>query len=248
MNFRNSYRPSGFGGLPPVTLNLLIISVIMYVTTLMLHFGPGIDLNKYLALHHHLAPDFKVYQFITHMFMHASLNEFGKPELMHIGLNMLGLFMFGPWLEAHWGPGRFLIFYLVCGLGATVPEYLMINAEVYKGLEAFNNMALSAKTAVEQAQLIESKYNYIESLNGIQMLGASGALYGLLGGFGVLYPEVTLLLFFVIPMKAKWAVILFGAIELLSGYFLNDHVAHFAHLGGLAIGVILVLLWKRRSH
>lgn len=246
MNFRNSYRPSGFGGLPPVTLNLLITSILMYVITLVLQLGPGIDLNKYLSLHHHLAPDFKIYQFITHMFMHATLNQYGKPELMHIGLNMLGLYMFGPWLESHWGSGRFLIFYALCGLGATVPEYLMINAEVYKGLDAFNSLSQSVHSAAEQAQLIESKYNYLESLNGFTMLGASGALYGLLGGFGVLYPEVELLLFFVVPMKAKWAVILFGAIELFMGYFVNDHVAHFAHLGGLAVGVLLVLLWRRR--
>lgn len=240
MSFNNQYRPSGFGYLPVVTKNIIIINVIMYLATLALQ-TQGIDLVRLLGLHYYLAPDFKPHQFVTYIFMHGSFQ--------HILFNMLAVYIFGAALEQVWGPKRYLIFYIVTGLGAALAQYLVLHFEISHTLALVNQeLASPGLSAADKSDLINQKYEY---LNQHVIVGASGSLFGLLGAFGMLFPNTELLLYFLFPIKAKWLVIAYGALELFAGLRNDpmDNVAHFAHIGGLIVGVILVLLWRKdRNH
>ncbi|MBA3664915.1 MAG: rhomboid family intramembrane serine protease [Bacteroidetes bacterium] len=240
MSFNNQYRPSGFGGLPPVTKNIIIINVILFVFTFVFQ-QMNINLTDYLGLHHHLAPAFKPHQFVTYIFMHASFQ--------HLLFNMIGVYMFGQVLEQQWGPKRYLVFYIVTGLGAAVAQYLIMNYEISGWLEMANQQINEATDPTDRASLINQKYVQINSLDHHVIVGASGSLFGLLGAFGMLFPNQMLYIYFLFPVKAKWMVIAYGALELFSGLSNDptDNVAHFAHLGGLFVGVILVLLWKKNK-
>jgi membrane associated rhomboid family serine protease len=240
MNFNYQYRPSAFGGLPVVTKNIIIINVIMYLATIAMQ-TQGFDLTKYFGLHYHLASDFRPHQFITYIFMHGSFS--------HILFNMLGVYIFGQVLEQVWGPKRYLIFYVLTGLGAAIAQYIIMHFEISDVLNLVNQDIMSPSlSAAQKSELIEQKYEY---LNRHVIVGASGSLFGLLGGFGMLFPNRELYLYFFIPIKAKWLVILYGAFEIFSGLKNDpmDNVAHFAHIGGLLVGVVLVLIWRKdRNH
>src|SRR6185436_4649954 len=121
MNFDNQYRPGGFGHLPVVTKNIIIINVILFLATEALK-TQGIDLIEHLGLHYHLASSFKPHQFITYIFMHGSLS--------HIAFNILGVYIFGQVLEQVWGPKRYLIFYILTGLGAALAQYVIMHFEI----------------------------------------------------------------------------------------------------------------------
>jgi membrane associated rhomboid family serine protease len=236
MNFDNQYRPSGFGYLPVVTKNIIIINVILFLATMALA-TQGIDLVSFLGLHYHLASDFKPHQFITYIFMHGSFQ--------HILFNMFGVFIFGQVLEQVWGPKRYLTFYIVTGLGAALTQYVIMHFQIQHVLKMVNDeIASPYLSAAQKAYFIDQKFNY---LNNNVIIGASGSLFGLLGAFGMLFPNRYLYLYFLFPIKAKWLVIAYGGIELLSGLRNSpmDNVAHFAHIGGLVVGVILVLIWRR---
>ncbi len=236
MNYNDSYRPSGFGHLPVVTKNIIIINVLLFVLTLLLEQTQHIDLNKYLGLHYHLAPDFQPHQFITYLFMHGGFS--------HLLFNMFGVYIFGQVLEQVWGPKRFLIFYIVTGLGAAITQYIINHFQITEVLAEVNSIIANTRDPQQIADMIAEKEYY---LNNNIIIGASGSLFGLLGAFGMLFPNRLLYLYFFIPIKAKWMVIAYGAIELFSGISNNpmDNVAHFAHLGGLFVGLILVLIWRR---
>ncbi len=237
MSFNNRYSSGMFGGLPMVTKNIIIINVILFVLTELLIKTQGIDLNDYFALHNHLAPEFKPYQFITYIFMHGSIS--------HIFFNMFGVFMFGKVLEQTWGPKRFLIFYILTGLGAALVQYFIMNIEIQNQLLKINTEIDNFKSDLKYvSELIEIKSRLLKNSN---VVGASGSLFGLLGAYGMLFPNQMLYIYFLFPVKAKWLVIAYGAIELFSGINNNpgDNVAHFAHLGGLFVGIILVLLWRK---
>jgi membrane associated rhomboid family serine protease len=240
VQFNNQYRPGGFGYLPVVTKNIIIINVIMFAATYLLK-SQGIDLIAYFGLHYHLAADFRPHQFITYIFMHG--------DLMHIAFNMFGVFIFGQVLEQLWGPKRYLAFYLLTGLGAALAHYLILHLQVSNLLTQVNLELDQLDLSVEdRIQRINYKYAI---LNSHVIIGASGSLFGLLGGFGMLFPNRHVYLYFLFPVKAKWLVIFYGAAELLSAIDNNpeDNVAHFAHVGGLIVGVFIVLLWKRnRTH
>jgi membrane associated rhomboid family serine protease len=232
----NQYRPSGFGYLPVVTKNIIIINVIMYLITVVAE-TQGIDLSKYFGLHYYLAPDFKPHQFITYIFMHGSFQ--------HILFNMLAVYIFGQVLEQVWGPKRYLIFYILTGLGAALVQYVVMHYQANEIIAWYNErIALPEATATIKSQLIENKFN---DLDRMVVVGASGSLFGLLGAFGMLFPNRELYLYFLFPVKAKWLVIAYGAFELFSGWRNDplDNVAHFAHLGGLMVGIIIVLIWRR---
>lgn len=240
MSFNNQYRPGGFGGLPVVTKNIIIINVIMFVLT-QIFMSKGINLTDYFGLHHHLAPSFKPHQFVTYIFMHGGLT--------HLFFNMLGVYMFGQVIEQTWGPKRYLIFYIVTGLGAALAQYLIMNHAIMGDLDLFNADISAATDPGMRADFINEKYKYIARLDAYAIVGASGSLFGLLGAFGMLFPNQMLYIYFLFPMKAKWLVIAYGALELFSGIRNSptDNVAHFAHLGGLFVGVILVLLWRKNK-
>jgi len=240
MNYNNQYSPGPFAGLPVVTKNIIIINVIMYLATFAFE-TVNIDLVKLFGLHYYLADDFKPHQFITYIFMHGGFS--------HILFNMLGVYIFGQVLEQVWGPKRYLIFYILTGLGAALAQYIIMHFEITEVLDIFNQHINSRNLDTSQrAEFINQKYEY---LNKHVIIGASGSLFGLLGGFGMLFPNRELYLYFFIPIKAKWLVILYGGFEIFSGLQNNptDNVAHFAHIGGLLVGIALVLFWRKdRNH
>ncbi len=236
-DYNNPYRPTGFGYLPPVTKNIIIISAILFAAKLLLASVKHIQLEDYLGLHNHLAPNFKPHQFVTYIFMHANFS--------HILMNMFGVYVFGQVLEQTWGSKRYLIFFILTGLGAAITQYIIMNYQITNLLEPFNAQFNSPLFTVEQrAEMMQQKYDF---LNANVIVGASGSLFGLLGAFGMLYPNRMLYLYFFVPIKAKWLVIGYGALELYLGIQNSgsDNVAHFAHLGGLFVGIIIVLIWRK---
>lgn len=222
------YSPTGFSFLPVVVKNLLIINGILFLADLALaRFG--IDLGNILGLHFFMASDFKPFQLLTYMFMHGNFS--------HLFFNMFALWMFGNTLENIWGPKRFLLYYILCGLGAGLLQ---------EGVQYIEYI-----TQLSQYQMVNTGSGVIpmsQYLNLMTTVGASGAIYGLLLAFGMMFPNSMIYLYFLVPIKAKWFVIGYAVIELLTGIFSSgDHVAHFAHLGGMLIGLIILLIWKKKG-
>jgi len=240
-----NFRPS-INTIPPVVKNLIIINVLMLAATYILQMK-GIDLTNILGLHYIESPDFKPYQLVTHMFMHGGF--------MHLAFNMFALWMFGRVLESVWGPKRFFIYYFVTGLGAaalhTLVNYLQfhylagrmspetVQMVMTQGTEIFNQGKNFSDPAAGKLNLM---------LN-IPTVGASGAVFGILLGFGMLFPNTELMLLFPpIPIKAKYFVAGYGAIELFSGITgMGANIAHFAHLGGMLFGFFLIRYWNRNT-
>ena len=222
------YSPTGFRVLPPVVKNLLIINVLLYLTTFTMNRFQ-IDLTDYLGLHFFKASDFKPYQLITYMFMHGNFE--------HLFFNMFALWMFGNTLENIWGSKRFLLFYMLCGIGAGLCQEVVQYIQYATSLAQYDNVSFG------NGQLI-SMADYLNLLNTV---GASGAIYGLLLAFGMMFPNSMIYLYFFVPIKAKWFVIGYAVIELVSGFIGGGNVAHFAHLGGMLFGLILILVWKKKG-
>ena len=252
--------------LTPVVKYLLIINGIMLLLVYILK-GYGIDLYKIFGLFYFKSEYFRPYQYITHMFMHAGL--------IHLLFNMYALYLFGNILERVWGPKRFLLYYLLTGLGAaalqTAYSYYMIH-DFYNSVQYFivDPSLLDFKTltshyhqyfntkAVNSIIANWGSYN-INDIRGavnsalqaqlnIPTVGASGADFGLLIAFGLMFPNIPLMLIFVpIPIKAKYFVLGYGALELFNGVMNapGDHIAHSAHLGGMLFGFIILKLWYK---
>lgn len=226
-----------FRSLPTVTKNILLINIILFAATWLFE-KQGIDLTNMLGLHYFAAPAFKPYQFITYMFMHGSI--------MHIFFNMYAVFMFGAILENTWGPKRFLFYYIFTGLGAAAIQLLVYYFQLQPIMKETNELLAQTKDYILQSQIIEQRNEY---LNRLVVVGASGSLFGLLIAFGMLFPNAEMMIMFIpIPIKAKYLVAGYGAIELFSGIHNSaaDNVAHFAHLGGMLFGFILIMVWKAR--
>jgi membrane associated rhomboid family serine protease len=229
---------NNFQSLPTVTKNILIINVLLFAATWFFE-KQGIDLVNILGLHYIKAPDFKPYQFVTYMFMHGGF--------MHIFFNMYAVFMFGSILENTWGPKRFLFYYIFTGLGAAAIQLLVYYFQLMPIMEQTNALLTETKDYVLQSQIIEQRDAY---LNRMIVVGASGSLFGLLIAFGWIFPNTELMMLFIpIPIKAKYFVAGYGAIELFSGIHNSsaDNVAHFAHIGGMLFGFILLMIWKVRK-
>lgn len=232
--------------LPTVTKNLLIINVLMFLGTLVAT-RYGIDLGDYLGLHFVLSDRFNAAQLITYMFMHGGF--------LHVFFNMFAVWMFGRILEQVWGPKRFLFYYLVCGIGAGVIQEIVTGIH-YATLQA--GLSPEAVEAVmnEGAGALQNNMNYVDpamaalnlTLNS-STVGASGAVYGILLAFGMLFPNERMFIFpLPFPIKAKYFVIGYALIELYSGFANNgDNVAHFAHLGGMIFGFLLIMYWKKKN-
>jgi len=232
-----NFRQGGFASIPTVTKNILIITVIAFLATNLLK--DKVDLVRILGLHYVQASDFKPYQFVTYIFMHGNF--------MHIFFNMFAVYMFGAVLENVWGPKKFLIFYIFTGLGAAITQLVVYYFQITPILENANQLMSQASTLAEEMQLIEAKKDF---LNRFVVVGASGSLFGLLIAFGMLFPNAELMMLFLpIPIKAKYFVAIYGAIELFSGIRNSqaDNVAHFAHLGGMLFGFILVMIWRKKT-
>jgi len=216
--------------MPPITKNLIIINVLVFMATLVLQTY-GIDLNQYLGLHLFLASDFNPAQLITYMFMHGGF--------AHLFFNMFAVFMFGRVLEQVWGPKRFLFFYIFCGIGAGIVQEIVQYIHYDTVLSAYQNVNIGHMV------IPMSEY-----LNRMITVGASGAVYAILLGFGMLFPNQQLFIIpFPFPIKAKYFVIGYALIELYLGFSNNpnDNIAHFAHLGGMIFGIILILYWRNKT-
>lgn len=204
--------------IPTVTKNLVAINILMFIATLI---NENFMVANF-AMFYPASPFFKPWQILTHMFMHGGF--------WHIFFNMYSLLMFGSILERSLGPKKFLIFYFVTGLGA---------AALHTGVEWMQARVFIANGAV----------NAYQALLMTPTLGASGAIYGVLIGFAMLYPQAQLMLIFPpIPVKAKWLVVIFAVIELFFGINgIQEGVAHFAHLGGMLFGWLLIRWWRKHG-
>ena len=240
------FRPTSFKILPPVVKNLLIINGLFFLATWTLQSSFRIDLNSILGLHYPLSESFSPYQMVSYMFMHGGF--------AHLFFNMFALWMFGNALENAWGPKRFLSYYMVTGIGAAVVQIIVTYIRI-STIESQLDPMVVQRVYEEGAEILGRNMNYSDPLLGklnaminSTTVGASGAVFGILLAFGMLFPNSVIYLYFAIPIKAKWFVIIYGAIELYAGIANNpaDNVAHFAHLGGMIFGFFLIKYWKRR--
>ena len=230
----SQFRPTGFSILPNVVKNLLIINGIFFLATIAGDYVWHIDLADYLGLHYIGASDFRPYQFVTYMFMHGSF--------AHIFFNMFALWMFGNTLENAWGPKKFLAFYFVCGIGAGITQELVQYIQVSTEFQQY----MFADNGVEYIRLSDGVVRMSEFMNRYTTVGASGAVYGILLAFGIMWPNSRIYIYFAIPIKAKWFVVIYGLLELFSGFTSMDNVAHFAHVGGMLFGLALILYWRHK--
>lgn len=217
--------------IPVVTKNLLVINVLVFIATYALR-GMDIDLDALFGLHFFLAPDFRVWQFVTYMFMHGNFT--------HILMNMFMLWMFGMVVENVWGPKKFLFYYLVCGIGAGLcQELAQYGTYVVEGLAQYDSVRMG-----------DSVVPMAVYLNMMNTVGASGAIYAVLLAFGMLFPEERMFIIPIpIPIKAKWIVVGSVAVELFSAVGTsNDGVAHLAHLGGMLFGFLLIRYWRKHPY
>lgn len=200
MDNRNSF----FGNIPAATKNIIIINTLLFLAT---QFVRAFNWDI-LGMYYWQTNDFKLFQIITYMFMHANLS--------HIFFNMFAVFMFGGVLERFWGAKKFLFYYFFTGIGAAIVQQLV--------------------------------WYYTGNFNGVT-IGASGAVFGLLIAYGMMFPNEKIYLYFAIPIKAKFFIIIYGIVELSLGVanLSGDNVAHFAHLGGLIFGLILMLYWRKKG-
>ncbi|MBR6750510.1 MAG: rhomboid family intramembrane serine protease [Bacteroidaceae bacterium] len=223
---------SFFNSIPPVTKNLLIINVLMWFATIAIGTNPATGdykLVEWMGLHLFEAEQFNVAQLITYMFLHDP-SSFG-----HVFFNMFSVYMFGRTLEMVWGGQRFLFYYITTGIGA--------------GLVQEAAWYIEFGDAISQIMQVYGPEQASMALNNLVTIGASGAVFGILLAFGMLFPNTPLYLMFVpVPIKAKWFVLGYGLIELFLGVSASsDGIAHFAHLGGMLVGVIMILYWRKKG-
>jgi len=260
----NNYRPSFLSNIPPVVKNLIIINVILMLATsltpgLFVRLGTDSNLSDILGMHYWQSSKFNPVQLVTYMFMHGGW--------AHIFFNMFALYMFGGVLESFWGPKRFLLYYMVTGIGAGIIQQIFWTIDFNPIISALNeSISTNSASALLNHQDALGHYFKMENIGSmsipdvIQMkkeflnipitVGASGAVFGLLLAFGWLFPEQRLFVFPIpIPIKARIFVLIYGIAELTLGVaqFSGDNIAHFAHLGGMLFGAILIIYWKRKN-
>jgi membrane associated rhomboid family serine protease len=272
----------GFRVLPPVVKNLLILNGLFFLATIAFENAWGISLVDIFGLRYFAAEKFAPYQFITYMFMHGGF--------AHILFNMFALWMFGNTLENLWGPKKFLIYYIVTGIGAALVHYVTIYFMLQPDLalmnqflsdpnvQSLNSLINNHRFQVNQFsgdiwltfssfqadvnQLSRNPDNYAalqrsiefvadyktHFLNQPNVIGASGAVFGILLAFGMTFPNAIIYLYFAIPVKAKYFVIFYGLLELYLGFArTSSNIAHFAHLGGMIFGYFLIMYWRQKD-
>ncbi len=253
----NTFQPGRYQMLPEVTKYLLVINGLMYLATYVLSNTPLRPFFDSLALYQPGTPDFHFWQILTSVFMHGSF--------LHLFSNMFSLWMFGAVIENIWGGRRFLVYYLVTAVGAGV-LYLLVN-QVEISLAAGKLLAEGAPQSLLTALRHTSDVNIANDLiaqagvpvNGeliskyywtahAAVVGASGAVFGIILAFGMMFPNSKIYLYFAIPIKAKWFVIGYGIFEFVSGISgIQSGIAHFAHLGGMLFGYLMIRYWKKRG-
>jgi membrane associated rhomboid family serine protease len=248
---------SFLNNIPQVTKNLLILNVLMFLLTLFFDTR-GVDLRSILGLYYVNSPLFEPYQMVSHIFMHQ--------DIMHLLLNMFALVMFGGFLERLWGAKRFFVFYIASALGAFLLHNIMGSIELMQLKNQLLANGFSHADLTEVHYYLQGRPSYLLSMHTegpvndtfilyqraclTSAIGASGAVFGILAGFAILFPNTQLMLLFPpIPIKAKY---------LIGGYFIyevirsiyqteGDSIAHLAHVGGAIVGAILVLIWRRNK-
>ena len=226
--------------------HLLIINALFFLATLSL--GPIV--YDWFSLHYFKSPKFQLWQPLTHMFMHG--------DFSHIFFNMFGLYMFGTPLEQMWGRNKFIFFYLSTGFGAALLQMCLYHYQVQEGIQVLQTLGLGsaeikqflessalAPGVIEQADIgiLRSAYQAFSAV----LVGASGALYGVLVGFAMLFPNAQLMLLFPpIPIKAKYLVPILILVDLFFGFssYSMGPIAHFAHVGGALTGLVMMWYWK----
>lgn len=244
-----SYLSNMARNLPPVTKNLIIVNLLIYVVMLIAP-NRGATLEHYCALHYFTSPDFNPAQLFTYMFLHGGFT--------HVLFNMFSLFMFGPQIEWSLGSKRFLFYFISCGIGAALIQegvyYLLL--QKYMGMfspEEFRQIIVEGAKIPRGYNFSDPTLGNINSLVNTPMVGASGAIYGVLLAFGMLFPnQVIYLMIPPMPIKAKWMIVGFVVIELFLGLrstslTSTDNVAHFCHLGGMLVGYLIILYWKKQN-
>jgi len=225
---QSEIRPGRFQVLPVVIKNLIIINSLVWLAQITI----GQDLlpmENLFALHHFASDHYGIWQFVTYMFLHSPSSFF------HILFNMFALWMFGSTLENLWGPVRFLLFYLVCGVGAGIAQAFALTYDISN----YNNLFQSGQISAQELYM----------LSNIPTLGASGAVMGIFAAFAFTFPNSQMLILPIpFPIKAKWALLGLAAMDVIGGISSESTgIAHFAHLGGAAIGIIIVMIWNKKD-
>lgn len=255
MNFNN--RGNFLQQIPPVTRNLIIINVIIWLITGLADHGSASMryfadwLVTHLGLNFWGASDFNPVQTVTYMFMHDPTNP------LHLLFNMFTLWMFGRLMENVWGSRRFFIFYFICGFGAAIVQEVVWQLSWYheyiSALAHANGLTIDSMRGIIDERLAAGDADVLAAMasykNSMITVGASGAIFGILLGFAFMFPNMPLYLFFIpVPIKAKYMVIGYGVLEFFLGVTSSQSsVAHFAHLGGMLFGLILLLYWKKKG-
>ena len=239
------FRPGGFTMLPIVVKNLLIINALFFLGSMALE-SMGINVTKHLALFFPESKQFRVWQLVTYMFMHGGFT--------HVLFNMFALWMFGNVLENVWGPKRFLNYFLITGIGAAV-VHIIVGFFRYQAIDVELPPDIYNQVYNEGYDLLRTGRNWVDvrgaynAILNVPTVGASGAVFGILLAFGMMFPNSLIYIYFAFPIKAKYFVMIYGALELYSGIANNagDNVAHFAHLGGMVFGYLVIMYWKKKG-
>lgn len=270
------YSPTRFSFLPPVVKNLLIINGLFFLATLSMGTAYGIDLTDFLGLHYFRSDEFRIYQVITYMFVHGN---FTHVAFNMFALWMFGYLVENVWGSKRFltyyiicGIGAAIVQTIVQYITFAPVEAAMAAYKANPGIDAFvafgNQFPPHTRELLDKlnlflsewrqnpgsAEYLEVSREYIVNLYqqqiSISTVGASGAVYGILLAFGMLFPNMLVFIYFLFPIKAKWIVIIYGALELFSGLSNNpnDNVAHFAHLGGMVFGFFLILYWRNKRY
>ena len=227
--------------LPQVTKNLLILNILFFAASWFLG-AQDINLISKFGAHYVNSPLFEPFQVVTHFFMHANF--------IHIFFNMWIFIMLGGYLEKIWGPKRFFIFYILCALG----EFALFNVIGVYEIEALKTQIIDQGHSIREINRLESFTNnelinqYLVMIN-TPMVGASGAIFGVMAAFAILFPNTEFRLYFAIPIKAKWFVGAYFLFEVYQSYLneSGDSTAHLAHVGGAVVGAIIVLFWRKKD-
>jgi membrane associated rhomboid family serine protease len=231
--------------LTPAVMNIMIINVLVYLAC---YAFPQLDVV--LTGYYFESVNFEYWQIVTHMFMHSA------EDFTHIFFNMYGLYLFGTALENYWGTKRFVIYYMTCGIGAFFLHMGVNFLEVRQlaGQLTFNQYKDVLEHGISilgtNEHYVNTTMNHLNSAINTGVVGASGAVFGVLLGFGMLFPNTELMLLLPpIPIKAKYFVLIYGAIEffMAMGQYPKDNVAHYAHLGGMLFGFLLLKYWQKKG-
>lgn len=245
------FNRGGLRSIPPVTKHLIIINVCIWVLQLLNQQFAVNGIERHLGLHYITSSYFNPAQIITYMFVHDRMTFF------HILFNMLTLFFFGPPLERLWGTRRFLLYYMICGVGAAIVQEVVWSLtwqpDYMEAIASLNHISKDQAAELVSQGLANHNPDLMAGIasfkNQMVTVGASGAIFGLLLGFAFIYPNIPMYLFFIpVPIKAKYMVAGYAVLELVFGISGSlDNVAHYAHLGGMIFGLILLLYWRHKG-